>query len=92
MNRAGAWFKISNIEESNNSDVSNADFESQRDNISNDKEVDEERMKKSFQEVWDCGTQKLASQINEIEAFSYEEEEGESVENSDTENEDSSIE
>ena len=49
-------------------------------------------MKKSFQEVWDCGTQKLASQINEIKAFGYEEEEGESVESSDTENEDSSTE
>ena len=37
-------------------------------------------------------TQKLASQINEIKAFSYEEEEGESVESLDIENEDSSTE
>ena len=37
-------------------DASDSDFESERDNVSNDEEVDEERMKKSFQEVWDCGT------------------------------------
>ena len=37
-------------------------------------------------------TQKLVSQINEIKAFGYKEEEGESVESSDTENEDSSTE
>ena len=46
----------SRIEESDNGDASDSDFESERDSVSNDEEVDEERMKKSFQEVWDCGT------------------------------------